>query len=284
MDDTRMRVYEESILPRYGSKEYVSSQSQKYQDRAHNHWHRKIKRIFSLGPDPADTKVLDVGCGVGTYALEASRRGSKLAVGIDITFEMLRAGRDLARRQSTDDGAWFVVADAAAMPFSNHSFDFLVASDIVEHLPDQVLTKMLRESRRVLAPSGQSVLHTYPTKFSHIFGEWRYLVMVLPGLLLPQRLLDRYIEWVDQVAIQSISKLMTGKTRDDKLAWGMHCNLQSLSGLVRLVDAAGFSVKCAFAEATSNIYETTWLRRIASLLFARTDYTKRNIYILASRD
>ena len=282
-DEEFEKIYREA-LSWYEDEDYYRSQRQKFLSRYSNHWQGKITRIFRLAPDLAGLTVLDVGCGVGTYALEASLRGAQLAIGIDITYEMVHQGSDLARTQSGMEGARFIDADVTAIPFCENCFDCLIASDIVEHLPDPVLTRMLLECFRVLTPGGRLVLHTYPTKYDYIFFQWRYLVFFLPGLILSQPGLDRYIEWVDRVPIQLLTKLKSGRTRDENIARASHCNTQTLRGLLQMAEICGFLVEEAFVESTYGSYKTNWLRRFAGRLFRLSDYTERNIYVLAKKE
>jgi SAM-dependent methyltransferase len=52
----------------------------------------------------------------------------------------------------------FVVAEVPPIPFPDHSFDFVVCFETVEHIEDD--GKFMREIRRVLRPAGQLLLST----------------------------------------------------------------------------------------------------------------------------
>ena len=105
-----------------------------------------------VDPQPGD-RVLDVGCAAGTVAHFLSTLGCE-AVGVDLS------ETGVARARERYPGVRFEVADAAALPFGDGSFDKVVAADVTEHLDDDTLRGTLREVRRVLVPGGTLSIHT----------------------------------------------------------------------------------------------------------------------------
>jgi SAM-dependent methyltransferase len=109
-----------------------------------------------LGARPGDL-VLDLGCGFGRHAFEAARRGGAVVAldagadevtGVRATFgAMLDAGE-----LNTDARAGAVQGDALALPFADATFNRVIASEVLEHLPDDV--GAMAELARVLAPGG----------------------------------------------------------------------------------------------------------------------------------
>jgi ubiquinone/menaquinone biosynthesis C-methylase UbiE len=99
--------------------------------------------------------VLDVGCGTGTLTMAAKRHvgAEGRVVGIDASPEMIARARKKAARAGLD--ITFDTATIEAMPFADGSFDVVVSSAMLHHLPDETRRKGLQEVRRVLKPGGR---------------------------------------------------------------------------------------------------------------------------------
>jgi cyclopropane fatty-acyl-phospholipid synthase-like methyltransferase len=105
-----------------------------------------------VDPQPGD-RVLDLGCATGAMAHYVSTFGCQ-ATGVDAS----EVG--IARAQELFPGLDFQVGDVAALPFPDGSFDKLIAADLTEHLEEETLHGMFRESHRVLRPGGTLSIHT----------------------------------------------------------------------------------------------------------------------------
>ncbi|HEX5143970.1 MAG TPA: class I SAM-dependent methyltransferase [Mycobacterium sp.] len=109
-----------------------------------------------LGVGPG-TKMIDVGAGAGRHSFEAYRRGA------DITaFDMSESDmadvatmfEAMAAEGEAGEGgkARAVVGNALALPYEDGTFDVVVASEILEHVPadDAAIAELVR----VLKPGG----------------------------------------------------------------------------------------------------------------------------------
>ncbi|HET7573252.1 MAG TPA: methyltransferase domain-containing protein [Gaiellaceae bacterium] len=105
-----------------------------------------------VDPRPGD-RVLDLGSAAGAVTHFLSGLGCDV-VGVDLS------ETGVARARERYPGLCFEVADAAALPFPDGSFDKAVAADVTEHLEDETLRGMLREARRVLVAGGTLSIHT----------------------------------------------------------------------------------------------------------------------------
>ncbi len=109
-----------------------------------------------LGVRPGDL-VLDLGCGFGRHAFEAARRGASV-VALDAGPEEVAQVRAtigaMIEAEELAPGHPFVAiqGDALALPFADGTFDRVIASEVLEHIPDD--TAAMRELSRVLRPGG----------------------------------------------------------------------------------------------------------------------------------
>jgi len=109
--------------------------------------------------------VLDVGCGLGGKELFYLLKGAKSVTGLDISQTNVRIAQAcFAERQPDPDRRLrLVVADAAAMPFADNSFDAAISTYTFEHLADPA--GVLDEMQRVIKPGGE-VFISFPPYFS----------------------------------------------------------------------------------------------------------------------
>jgi len=109
---------------------------------------------------PAGSTLLDVGCGEGVLLALAAQRGVR-CVGMDISGDNLRFAAQKLRELGLSDRVTLIQADAEHLPIKDGSFDLVVSSQVLEHLPD--LDQGLRELRRV---ARREVLAGIPTCLS----------------------------------------------------------------------------------------------------------------------
>ena len=107
---------------------------------------------FLLPHLSAGMDVLDVGCGVGSIALDlAPRIAPGRIVGIDADPEQIEVARKSAGERRIEN-AEFRVASVYDLPFAEGSFDAAYANAVLIYVPDRV--RALTEMRRVLRPGG----------------------------------------------------------------------------------------------------------------------------------
>jgi SAM-dependent methyltransferase len=97
---------------------------------------------------PAGSRLLEVGCGSGTTAVLLADMGFLVtAVDLDETLVARMAKRYSAWAES---GRLQVqAADMTALPWDRRSFDLAYHQGVLEHFPDEVIVRALREQRRV---------------------------------------------------------------------------------------------------------------------------------------
>ncbi len=137
----------------------------------------RIRNVLSLLPPIGGRTVVDLGCGMGTFTLESARLGA-VAVGVDPAPAALEAARRVAALRQTRS-VLFVRADAADLPLAARSADVVLAADLVEHLDDATLRRVLGEAARVLKTEGVLVLYT-PDR-GHLFEVLRRVGILRDG-------------------------------------------------------------------------------------------------------
>jgi len=110
-----------------------------------------------LGLESGD-RLLDLGCGFGRHAYQAARLGAEVVAfdaGADEVRKVLDTFGAMAAAGELDPVAsrvGSVQGDALALPFPDGSFDRVIASEILEHIPADETA--MAELARVLRPGG----------------------------------------------------------------------------------------------------------------------------------
>jgi demethylmenaquinone methyltransferase/2-methoxy-6-polyprenyl-1,4-benzoquinol methylase len=107
---------------------------------------------------PPASRGLDVGCGVGLYALwlgEAVGPGGSV-VGIEPEMDKVEAARVLVGDRLGRGRLEFTPGDGTAIPLPDRSVDWVWCGDVLHHILDT--EKALHEFRRVLRPGGRIVV------------------------------------------------------------------------------------------------------------------------------
>jgi len=119
---------------------------------------RKHRGILACLPELHGVRWLEVGCGDGPYLTWGSQREPVVCVGVDISSRILEQARERVRHEGQPERVCLSTADAVALPFADTSFDIVLASQVIEHVPDDAAA--LYEMRRVLRFGGTLVIST----------------------------------------------------------------------------------------------------------------------------
>jgi ubiquinone/menaquinone biosynthesis C-methylase UbiE len=121
-------------------------------------------------------RVLDLGCGEGRHVIAMYNAADVVAVGVDLSFKDLStAGSKFVEfAEPGNSGKSFCLANASALklPFADCSFDKVICSEVLEHIPDY--EGALREIERVLKPGGlfcASVPRAWPERICWALNE-----------------------------------------------------------------------------------------------------------------
>ena len=141
--------------------------------------HAMVDAALRLSPDAH--RVLDVATGTAGVALAWTRRTPAEVVGVDLTEEMLRVGRDRVARHNAEGQIRLVVGRAEQLPFPDASFDALTFTYLLRYVTDPAAT--LRELARVVRPGGAIASLEFAVPSKPVWHTaWRgYTRAVLPA-------------------------------------------------------------------------------------------------------
>jgi len=113
----------------------------------------RIDQIESIAGPLGRQVLLDVGAGMGGFAVAAALKGATVAA-----CEFNRAYCEIIKLRAARNELTLPVYNAAgeALPFADRSFDTIVSWDVIEHVQDPA--RMLSEFNRVLLPGGVALV------------------------------------------------------------------------------------------------------------------------------
>ncbi|MEP0201155.1 MAG: class I SAM-dependent methyltransferase [Halioglobus sp.] len=126
-------------------------------------------------------RVLDLGCGEGRHAIAIYLEKDVHSVGVDLSVQDLSRARekfeDFQQAEDTSRELSLMSADALSLPFASDTFDKIICSEVLEHIPDY--HSVLVEIQRILKPGGLlcvSVPRRWPEKICWWLSEEYHLV------------------------------------------------------------------------------------------------------------
>ncbi len=119
-------------------------------------WRESCAHLSVFFPPPGGhrpLRVVDLGSGPGVTAISLAQSSPDLRiVGIDLSPRMVHEADHKTERAQLCETISYVVADAAALPFANGTFDAAAAHSFLYLVPDRAA--VLCEAFRVLRPGG----------------------------------------------------------------------------------------------------------------------------------
>ena len=100
--------------------------------------------------EPANAKIIDVGCGAGNTTRALTAMGAKV-IGIDPGTRQL----ERARTQQPEGREVYIEGTAQDLPFENQSQDIILFFNSFHHVPHSKFSAAIDESQRVLQPGGK---------------------------------------------------------------------------------------------------------------------------------
>lgn len=114
-------------------------------------------------------RILDLGCGEGRHAITAYLEKNVESVGIDLSLKDLQTTKsrfaEFEDQQKTEKSLVISIANGSQLPFCEQSFDKVICSEVLEHIPDY--RSVITEINRVLKPGG-----IFAVSVPRFFPEW----------------------------------------------------------------------------------------------------------------
>ena len=112
---------------------------------------RATEQLLDQAELSAGHEVLDIGCGVGTTAVEISRRFGSRVVAADISLDMRERADARVREAGLEGRVSVEPADICELPYADASFDRVVAEAVTMFVDRD---RAIRELVRVCRPGG----------------------------------------------------------------------------------------------------------------------------------
>lgn len=140
-------------LDHYEQDAEVFDYFQASEDGATIHENHRLHQTILRHIPPGTTSVLDIGCG-NAWAAKALTALGIAVVSFDIASANLRKALD----KVPSDQHFAVRGDVLNLPFKDDSFDAIISSEVIEHVPH--LKGYLANIIRVLKPGGRAIITT----------------------------------------------------------------------------------------------------------------------------
>ncbi len=125
--------------------------------------HRLLAAIYLARPDKKK-KILDIGSGRGELAYALSQ-SSLHVTGLDYSYDAIQITKKTFKNVENLD---FIQADILKYETEDR-FDIILATDLVEHIEQNMLLKMFDKVKTLLSKNGLFIVHTAPNKLNYMY-------------------------------------------------------------------------------------------------------------------
>lgn len=181
----------------YDRSDYFEGGTEHLQDLDSPFQKYRIKKVLQIYEPGPEERVLDMGCGWGTFCWALGPRVSEI-VGVDFSQKSIELCEARLARTPID-GVSFLRADARNTGLEAESFDLVIGADLVEHLYPEDSEAMVAEAFRVLKKGGRLSLWT-----PH---RGHFLEMLKARNIL----LRRDVSHVDYKSMERLKKMVTNE-------------------------------------------------------------------------
>jgi cyclopropane fatty-acyl-phospholipid synthase-like methyltransferase len=184
----------------------------------------RVEKVLDIYHPMAGQRVVDFGCGWGTFGFELSHRVAEV-VGIDFSEKSI----ELCNRRLASDpqeNLTFLCADAGDTGLEADAYDVVIAADLFEHLYPEDSMRVVEEAYRILKPGG---------RFSVFTPHRGHFLEVLKNRDI---LIKRDISHVDYKSLERMKQMMEEAGFGIERAYYAESHLQGLRVVERLLQGA----------------------------------------------
>lgn len=142
----------------YNNTSYFSKLSKKLDNLEHPLQKFRIKKILELYKPKRSDRILDLGCGWGTFSFVLAPLCKEI-VGVDFSKKSIELCQSKLQKTRLKN-VRFLRADAQRTGLPAGFFDCIVGADLFEHLYPEQSENIVVESRRLLKKGGKLVIWT----------------------------------------------------------------------------------------------------------------------------
>ena len=137
---------EENITSK--NRTFFDTWAKTYDWKPFQFWMKKFQEpvIKELKELPAETRILDVGCGTGELLFSLWKQGKKNIFGVDLSEKML-----LKAKEKLPKEIFLQQGNVEHLPFADNTFDYAISTEAFHHYPNQ--QKALEEMKRMVKKS-----------------------------------------------------------------------------------------------------------------------------------
>ena len=162
--------------------------------------------ILAAWPGIETARVLDDGCGIGTYVARLEPLARQV-VGLEYELERAHEAKPLLARP------YLVGGEGERLPFPDGVFDLVISNEVIEHVRDDAAA--VAEMVRVLRPGGRAVIFCpnrwYPVEQHGIYWRGRYRFGNIPLVnYLPNPIRNRLAPHVRAYTARGLRRLLRG--------------------------------------------------------------------------
>ena len=139
-----------------------------------DHFDQYVKNHIS-----PDDKILDYGCGPGTFSIKMSKMTKNIVCGVDISENFINECGRLKKKLNLKNFMPSAISPGS-LPFKDNTFDKILLFHVIHHLED--IEKNFKEINRVLKKNGKIIIYE-PNKLNPLIALIHLIDPVERGLL-----------------------------------------------------------------------------------------------------